>query len=168
MYKYSSTQAFFQVSSIGIYFYERFKPLCVPSFLSCYQVLVWHHCRQVFTSCSASQSRHSPFFPSCQPFTHVIKCWCGTIVARFSQVAQRHSHDLCRLFPSWIYLLGAYVYCMLSVPSRACDFHNCCWQSGEICEARASIVLTHCTPHRVAQGSRLKSACLHSSHPCMK
>ena len=27
---------------------------------------------------------------------HVIKCWCGIIVARFSQVAQRHSHDLCR------------------------------------------------------------------------
>ena len=24
------------------------------------------------------------------------KCWCGTIAARFSQVAQRHSHDLCR------------------------------------------------------------------------
>ena len=29
------------------------------------------------------------------PFSHVIK-WCGTIPARFSQVAQRHSHDLCR------------------------------------------------------------------------
>ena len=25
------------------------------------------------------------------------------------------------------------------------------------------VVVTHCTPHRVAQGSRLKSACLHSS-----
>ena len=26
------------------------------------------------------------------------------------------------------------------------------------------VIFTHCTPHRVAQGS----ACLHSSHPCMK
>ena len=30
------------------------------------------------------------------PFCFVFKCWCGTIAARFSQVAQRHCHDLCR------------------------------------------------------------------------
>ena len=30
---------------------------------SCYLVLVWHHCRQVFPSCSATQSRPLPFFP---------------------------------------------------------------------------------------------------------
>ena len=39
------------------------------------------------------------------PFSHVVKCWCGTIAARFSQVAQRLSHDL--VFPSLMYLLGA-------------------------------------------------------------
>ena len=34
---------------------------------------------------------------------------------------------------------------------------------------RVVVILTHCTPHRAAQGSdRLKSACLHTSHPCMK
>ena len=30
------------------------------------------------------------------PFSHVIKCWCGTIATSFSQVAQRDSHDLGR------------------------------------------------------------------------
>ena len=39
------------------------------------------------------------------PFSHVVKCKCGTIAARLSQVAQRHSHDLCRFslldVPSW-------------------------------------------------------------------
>ena len=29
---------------------------------------------------------------------------------------------------------------------------------------RVVVILTHCTPHRVAQ----RSACLHSSHPCLK
>ena len=41
----------------------------------------------------------------CYPFSLVIKCWCGTIAARFSQVAQRHSHVLCR-------------FSLLDVPSR--------------------------------------------------
>ena len=31
--------------------------------LPCYQVLVWHHCRQVFSSCSATQARSLPFSP---------------------------------------------------------------------------------------------------------
>ena len=31
--------------------YKHFDPLCGFSLLSCYQVLVWHHCYQVFTSC---------------------------------------------------------------------------------------------------------------------
>ena len=39
------------------------------------------------------------------PFSHVIKCWCGTIATRFSQVAQRDSHDFCR-------------FSLLDVPSR--------------------------------------------------
>ena len=54
---HSSKYAFFKVSSIGIH-YERFVPLCGLS-----QVLVWHHCRLVFSSCSATQSRPLPFFP---------------------------------------------------------------------------------------------------------
>ena len=33
------------------------------------------------------------------PLSHVVKCWCDTFAARFSQVAQRHSHDFCRFFP---------------------------------------------------------------------
>ena len=33
--------------------YRHFDPLCGLSVLLCYQVLVWHHCRQVFSSCSA-------------------------------------------------------------------------------------------------------------------
>ena len=35
--------------------YRHFDPLCGLSLLSCYQVLVWHHCHQVFTSRSAWQ-----------------------------------------------------------------------------------------------------------------
>ena len=41
--------------------YERFVCLCGLSYLFCFQVLVWHHCRQVFTSCSASHSRPCRF-----------------------------------------------------------------------------------------------------------
>ena len=40
------------------------------------------------------------------PFSDVITCWCGTIAAMFSQIAQRHSHDLYRFFS------------LLNVPSR--------------------------------------------------
>ena len=50
------------------------------------------------------------------PFSHVGKCWCGTSATRFSQVAQRHSYDLCRFFLSWMYLLGGADNCMLSMP----------------------------------------------------
>ena len=54
------------------------------------------------------------------PFSHVVKCWCGTIAARFSQVAQRHSHDLCR-FSLFDVPSGGDDNCMLSVPSGMCD-----------------------------------------------
>ena len=37
--------------------------LCGTSLSSCYQVLVWHHCRQVFSSCSATVPTF-PVFPS--------------------------------------------------------------------------------------------------------
>ena len=33
------------------------------------------------------------------PFSHVIRCWCGTIATSFPQVAQRDSHDLLPFFP---------------------------------------------------------------------
>ena len=99
MYKYSSTKAFFEVSSIGIYFYERFEPLCVPTFHSCYQVLVWHHCRQFFTSCSASQSRPLPFFPpgctlwvattiACCP-CHLVRVTSTIAVGKVAKFARR-------------------------------------------------------------------------------
>ena len=61
MHTHSSKQAFFRVSSIGIYS-ERFD-FCGLSLLSCCQVLVWHHCHRVFTGCSASKQRSLPFFP---------------------------------------------------------------------------------------------------------
>ena len=48
------------------------------------------------------------------PFSCVIRCWCGTIATRFSEVAQRDSHDFRRFF-SWTYLLGGEDDCMLSV-----------------------------------------------------
>ena len=41
------------------------------------------------------------------------------------------------VFPSWMYLLGGDDNCMLSVSSSTCDPRNCCWQSGEICQAIA-------------------------------
>ena len=48
---------------------KSFDPLCVLSLASCYQVLVWHHCRQVFPIAQ----RHSPVLLSCQRVT------CSTI-----------------------------------------------------------------------------------------
>ena len=69
MHNHSSTKAFFEVLSIGIYFTSAFS------------------------------------LTACYPISLVIKCWCGTIAARFSQVAQRHSHVLCR-------------FSLLDVPSR--------------------------------------------------
>ena len=33
--------------------YKQLDPLCGESFLSCSQVLEWHHCHQFYTSCSA-------------------------------------------------------------------------------------------------------------------
>ena len=41
-----------------------------------YQVLVWHHRHQVFTSCSASQSRPLPFFPPGCTFSMVTTIAC--------------------------------------------------------------------------------------------
>ena len=81
MHTHSSKWAFFKVSSIGIY-NERFDPLCGLSLLSCCQVLVWHHCRQVFTGCSASQLRPLPFFPPGCTFlvaTTIACCLCHLV-----------------------------------------------------------------------------------------
>ena len=70
MCTHSSKYAFLNVSPTGIQYCsigntdESFDPLCGLSLTSCYQVLGWHHCRQVFSSCSATQSRPLPFFPS--------------------------------------------------------------------------------------------------------
>ena len=44
--------------------------------------------------------------------------------------------------PSWMCLLGGDDNCMLSVPSRACDLHICCWQRAEICQAIAAAAFT--------------------------
>ena len=33
------------------------------------------------------------------PFSHVLKCWCGTIATRFAQVAQGDCHDFLPFFP---------------------------------------------------------------------
>ena len=87
------------VSSIGIYFYERFDPLCGLSILSCYQVLVWHRCCVVFTSCSASQSRPLPCFPpgfsfseattfACCP-CHLVSVTSTIAVGRVAKFARR-------------------------------------------------------------------------------
>ena len=46
------------------------------------------------------------------PLPHVIKCWCGTIAARFSQVAQRHSYDLVFL-PGCTFLVATSIACCL-------------------------------------------------------
>ena len=80
------------------------------------------------------------------PLSYVVKCWCGTIAAEFSQVAQRHSDALCR-FPSWMYLLGGDDSCMLSVPSSTCHSRNCCWQRGETYQAIADAAFTLVFPH---------------------
>ena len=48
----------------------------------------------------------------------------------------------CAVFPSLMYLLGGDDSCMLSVPSCACDLHNCCWQGGDICQATAAAAFT--------------------------
>ena len=64
MNTHSSKNAFFKASLIGIYFTNTLILSVAFPLLRSYQVLVWHHCHQVFTSCSARQSRALPFFPS--------------------------------------------------------------------------------------------------------
>ena len=81
MCTHSCKYAFFKVSPIGIQ-YERIDPLCGLSLASCYQVLVWHHCRQVFPSCSATQLRPLLFFlPGCTFLvaTSIACCLCHLV-----------------------------------------------------------------------------------------
>ena len=53
MNTHSSKKSVFQGLFDWDLLYKHFDLLCGLSLLSCCQVLVWHHCRQVFTSCSA-------------------------------------------------------------------------------------------------------------------
>ena len=46
------------------------------------------------------------------------------------------------VFPSWMYLMGGDVNCMLSGPSCTCDLHISCWQGGDICQAIAAEAFT--------------------------
>ena len=46
------------------------------------------------------------------------------------------------VFPSWMYLLGGDVNCMLSEPSCTCDPRISCWQGGDICQAIATAAST--------------------------
>ena len=73
---HSSMNTFFKASLVGIQFYHQ-STLCV-TFLVPWdnQVLVWHHCHHVFTSCSARQSRPLPFFPPGCTFSMVKKIAC--------------------------------------------------------------------------------------------
>ena len=56
-------------------------------FLRSYQVLVWHHCHQVFTSCSARQTRPLPFFPRGCAFSMVTTIACCSMPFRTSTLA---------------------------------------------------------------------------------
>ena len=46
------------------------------------------------------------------------------------------------VFPSWMFLLGGDVNCMLPVPSGTCDLHISCSHGGDICQAIATAAFT--------------------------
>ena len=95
----SSKNAFFKASLIWNYFTITLILSVAFPLLRSYQVLVWHHCHQVFTSCSARQSRPLPFFPRGCTFsmvTTIACCPCRSVrvtstlaVGRVAQIATR-------------------------------------------------------------------------------
>ena len=99
MKTHSSKNAFFKASLIGIYFTNTWILYVAFPFLWSYQVLVWHHCHQVITRCSARQSRPLPCFPCGCTFsmvTTVACCPCRLVrvtstlaVGRVAQIAKR-------------------------------------------------------------------------------
>ena len=58
---HSSKNAFFQGLTDWDLLYQHLILSVAFPFLQIYLVLVWHHCHQVITSCSARQSRPLPF-----------------------------------------------------------------------------------------------------------
>ena len=97
MNTHSSKNAFFKASSIGIHFTNML--ILVVAFPFSGAIKCWHHCRQVFTSCSASQSRPLPFFPpgctfsvattvACCP-CHLVRVTSTFAVGKVAQVARR-------------------------------------------------------------------------------
>ena len=56
------------------------------------------------------------------PFSHVIKCWCGTIATRFSQVVQRDSHDLPFFPPGCTFSVATTIACCPCHPARVGTF----------------------------------------------
>ena len=80
----------------------------------------------------------------------------STGVAPLSPGFPKLLSDTVRTFavsPSWMYLMGSDVNCMLSEPSCTCDPRICCWPSGDICQAMLLLPSrcssTHCglPPH---------------------
>ena len=105
-------------------------------FLRSYQVLGWHHCHQVITSCSARQSRPLPFVPrgctfsmvttiACCP-CHLVRVTSTVAVGRVAQIAKRwlpkllcYSTKHCGFLPKANGLLFALSCCLahaLSAP----------------------------------------------------
>ena len=115
--------------------YKHFDLLCELSHLSCWQVLVWQHSHQVFTSCSAWLSRLLPYFPRCWTFSVTTTIWCCPfhllcvtatfvvgIVAKFArrQLLQlsRCSISHCGLLPREYDLLNALLFDLRCGPGR--------------------------------------------------
>ena len=93
---------------------------------------MWHHCHQVFTSCSARQSRPLPFFPrgctfsmvttiACCP-CHLVRVTCTLAVGRVAKFARRWLPKLsccstthCGFLPNADDLLFALSCCLANV-----------------------------------------------------
>ena len=71
---------------------------------------MWHHCRQVFTSCSASQSRPLPFFPPGRTFlvaTTIACCPCHSVRV-ISTFAVWQSGEICEVIAAAAFTLFNY------------------------------------------------------------